>query len=303
MHAPTRHAVRLAVLACALAAIARSTTPAPAQPAPTSAEVLIERERAFANAAAARGMRAAFLEHLAASAILFRPGPVLGRAWFESRPATPVRLAWRPWHAEISASGDLGWTTGPWTIQRDSTQRTIDGAGEYVTVWRREADGVWRAVIDGGISHAIEPDARVTEPSASTLPARARTGTGPLARRESLWRADADFAKAAAASTTAGAVRLHGAERLLLLREGLPRVAGLLAAHDTLAARAERPSMLSTAQFISEAGDLGYTYGSFVRDTDAGADSSWYLNVWRQGEARRWELALHLVMPGAPPRK
>jgi len=285
------------LLLIALASLVRAQAPTP------DAHVLVECERTFARDAATRGTRAAFLEHLAASAILFRPGPVMGRAWFESRPATPDRLAWRPWHAELSASGDLGWTTGPWTYRRDSTQQAVDAAGEYVTVWRREPDGRWRAVIDGGIGHAHEPNAPVTEPTTTSLPPRARTGTGPLARRESLWRADVDFAKAAAATTTADAVRLHGAERLLLLRDGMPRVAGLLAAHDSLVSRAETPQMLSTAQFISEAGDLGYTYGSFVRGTEAGVDSSWYLNVWRQGETRRWELALHLVMRGAPPRK
>lgn len=285
------------LLLIALASLVRAQAPTP------DAHVLVECERTFARDAATRGTRAAFLEHLAASAILFRPGPVMGRAWFESRLATPDRLAWQPWHAELSASGDLGWTTGPWTYRRDSTQQAVDAAGEYVTVWRREPDGRWRAVIDGGIGHALEPNAPVTEPTTTSLPPRARTGTGPLARRESLWRADADFAKAAAATTTADAVRLHGAERLLLLRDGMPRVAGLLAAHDSLVSRAETPQMLSTAQFISEAGDLGYTYGSFVRGTEAGVDSSWYLNVWRQGETRRWELALHLVMRGAPPRK
>lgn len=284
---------------CALPSVPGSPR---AQPPAASAQILIERERTFAREAATRGMRAAFLAHLASSAILFRPGPVLGRAWFQSRPESPALLAWQPWHAELSASGDLGWTTGPWTYRRDSTQRAVDGAGEYVTVWRREGDGSWKAVIDGGIGHS-HAAATSFEPSTTTLAPRARTGSGPLARRESLWRADADFAKAAAANSTADAVRQHGADRLLLLREGMPRVAGLLAAHDSLATRAERPQMLSTAQFISEAGDLGYTYGSFVRDTEAGVDSSWYMNVWRQGDTRRWELALHMVMPGAPPRK
>ncbi len=287
----------LAALLCGLLAACPTSAQAPSH----SAQVLVEHERAFARAAAASGMRAAFLDHLAARAILFRPGPLLGRAWFEAAPASAVLLAWEPWHAEISASGDLGWTTGPWTFKSDSTQSTIDARGECVSVWRRDTTGHWLVVIDGGISH--ERIERSVEPTLSTLPPRARTGAGPLARRESLWRADDELAKSAAAGSTADAVRQHGAERLILLRPGMPRVAGILAAHDSLAARAETPRMMSNAQFISESGDLGYTYGSFVTTSEAGVDSSWYVNIWRQGETRRWELALHMVMPGAPPRK
>ncbi len=287
---------RLALLAAGLVL----ALTAQAQPRAPSARDVAEAERALALDAASRGMRAAFLDHLAASAIVFRPGPVLARPWFEASPASPARLAWAPWHAELSASGDMGWTTGPWTFQRDSAQHGIDASGEYVTVWRREG-GAWKAVIDGGIRHAQHVPAG--EPTTSDLPARSRAGAGPLARRESLWRADAEFARAAGAGTTADAMRVAGAERVILLREGMPRVAGLLAAHDSLAARAETPSMLSTAQFISEAGDLGYTYGSFVTATPAGPDSSWYMNIWRQGDTRRWELALHMVMPGTPPKR
>lgn len=293
---PTRPLGPAALLLVLLAA-----WPSAAQAPTPSAMAVVDCERAFARDAASRGMRAAFLAHLAESGIVFRPGPVLGKPWFEARPATPALLAWEPWHAEISSSGDLGWTTGPWFFKRDSAQAGIDGSGEYVTVWRHEAKEGWKAVIDGGIGHA--GFAPVGDPTTADLPPRPRDGKGPLARRESLWRADADFAKAAGATNTADAISLAGAERVILLREGMPRVAGLLAAHDSLAARAETPAMMSTAQFISEAGDLGYTYGSFVTPTPDGPDSSWYMNIWRQGDAKRWELALHLVMPGPGPRK
>ena len=293
---PTRLLGRAALLLASLAAMG-----ATAQAPTPDARTMVECERAFARDAASKGMRAAFLAHLAESGIVFRPGPVLGRPWFEARPSTPALLAWEPWHAEISSSGDLGWTTGPWFYKRDSAQAGIDGSGEYVTLWRHDAKEGWRAVIDGGIGHA--GFAPVGEPTTADLPSRPRSSAGPLARRETLWRADADFAKAAGASNTADAMRIAGAERVILLREGMPRVAGLLAAHDSLAARAEMPAMMSTAQFISEAGDLGYTYGSFVTATPDGPDSSWYMNIWRQGESRRWELALHLVMPGPGPKK
>ena len=47
-------------------------------------EDLVEAERRFAKAAATDGMRDAFLAVLGKDAVLFRPGPVSGRDWFEA---------------------------------------------------------------------------------------------------------------------------------------------------------------------------------------------------------------------------
>jgi ketosteroid isomerase-like protein len=287
-------------LAFTLACLA-SALPARAEAPAADAARLVALEQAFARDVAAHGMRRGFLAHLAPSAILFRPGPVLGRPLHEAGPETPARLEWEPWHAEMSAGGDLGWTTGPWAFRSDSAQAAVDAHGEYLSVWRRTEAGDWRVVLDGGIAHGPVPIA--TRPTLHTLAPGPRTGRGPLARREALWKVDADFGQVAQREGAAAALQRHGADRIILLRNGRERVVGLLAAHDTLARHDERPRVMSNAQFLSGAGDLGYTYGSWVLASAEGPDSSWYVNVWRRGEARLWELAAHMVLPGGPPRR
>jgi ketosteroid isomerase-like protein len=75
---------------------------------------LIEAERAFARAAEEKGVREAFLTYLAEGAIVFRPAPVEGRPLYEKMsPDNPALLTWTPEVAEVSASGDLGYTSGP----------------------------------------------------------------------------------------------------------------------------------------------------------------------------------------------
>jgi ketosteroid isomerase-like protein len=59
------------------------------------------------------------------------------------------RLEWAPLDAWGSAGGDLGVTTGTWKL-------TVNGAatplvtGRYVTVWRKNAAGRWKGLIDIG---------------------------------------------------------------------------------------------------------------------------------------------------------
>ena len=60
-------------------------------------------------------------------------------------------LTWEPLRADIAASGDLGWTTGTYVSEAtaaDGTKRR--GEGRYVTIWRKQADGSWKVVMDLG---------------------------------------------------------------------------------------------------------------------------------------------------------
>jgi ketosteroid isomerase-like protein len=60
-------------------------------------------------------------------------------------------MAWHPIAGEVSRAGDLGFTIGNAVF----TGRRGDGAPEvryskYLTVWKRQPDGGWRYVVDGG---------------------------------------------------------------------------------------------------------------------------------------------------------
>src|SRR5262245_5642814 len=124
-------------LACAAAA------PAPGA-AGADAGAIVAAERGFAAQVRAEGVREGFLAWLAPTGVVFRPGPVNGLAAYAKQPGGwHGLLAWSPVHAAISADGKLGWSTGPWTWQRDTTQRKPDAHGEYLTVWRKRGDGAW----------------------------------------------------------------------------------------------------------------------------------------------------------------
>lgn len=58
------------------------------------------------------------------------------------------RISWTPKEAVVG-SGGLGYTTGENRIEMsDSAGKPVVMVGRYATVWRKEADGRWRCVID-----------------------------------------------------------------------------------------------------------------------------------------------------------
>ncbi|MGD8329158.1 MAG: DUF4440 domain-containing protein [Acidobacteriota bacterium] len=121
-----------------------------------SAEVLMQADRDF-NAAVAEGGSRAWAAWFAEDGATIQPGigEVRGRARILELMAAlddpDVSLRWEPDRADIAASGDLGWTTGHYVSESpgpDGTPQRSEGL--YVTIWRRQADGSWKVVMDLG---------------------------------------------------------------------------------------------------------------------------------------------------------
>ena len=285
-----------------LAALSLLALPARTAPA-ADPGVIVRAERAFAARVRDLGVRAGFLDWLAPTGVVFRPGPVTGHTSYEQQPlGWHGLLAWYPVRAAISADGTLGWSTGPWTWRRDSTQKTADAHGEYMTVWRKQADGSYKAVLDCGIGHG-DPGRDERAITFSTPVPGPHLGSRPLAARQSLYQADASLARYAADEGVAGAVARYATDDIIVLREGSERSVGREDAHKTIVAHEHRAKLMSNAQYISDSGDLGYTYGSFVTGAGAAADSAYYVHVWHRGAAATWRLAFQVVMPVPKPKQ
>ena len=66
-------------------------------------------------------------------------------------PTEKNTLVWHPVHGEVASSGDLGFTVGNavFTGVREDGAK-IERFSKYLTVWKKQRDGTWRYVVDGG---------------------------------------------------------------------------------------------------------------------------------------------------------
>lgn len=117
---------------------------------------LMKIDREFSNLSLEIGAHESFLTYIDDSCILLRPNrhPVVGRKKIEeiySKPDTSFSLSWEPLNADISSSGDMGFTYGIYTIYMDSPEGDkVTKEGTYVTIWKKNKEGEWKFVLDTG---------------------------------------------------------------------------------------------------------------------------------------------------------
>ena len=269
---------------------------------------LVRTERNFASAAAAKGTREAFLENLADDGIIFRPGPVNGKKFLSERPQGSGLLSWEPVYTDVSRSGDLGYTTGPWEFRPKGSDDRPVAQGQFMTIWKKQPDGVWKFVLDLGTQN---PPPNVPPP-ALEFPADFRKNkpqdkmnSDVVAEQKALLKLEREFARDSTSKGTPQAFARYAADDLRLMREGNFPVLGKQAA---IAALSKRPGDLvwqPTFADVSRSGDLGYSYGTYsfggkgsdVQKSEKGN----YVRIWKKRDGK-WRVVLDLLNP-VPPAK
>jgi ketosteroid isomerase-like protein len=117
---------------------------------------IIAADKAFSASSEKEGAKAAFLRVIARDAKLLaidtRTGAEAVTQAFLQLPPT-AKLTWEPAFAEVSDSGELGYTWGRYQLVIPMTkpgQAPLIRRGTYVTVWKRLPGGQWKVVLDGG---------------------------------------------------------------------------------------------------------------------------------------------------------
>jgi uncharacterized protein (TIGR02246 family) len=72
-------------------------------------------------------------------------------------PATDLKFTAS--RVEVSSSGDMGYTQGTYTmaVMDPQTKQVVHDHGTYVTTYRKQADGSWKAVMDVATSEVPPP--------------------------------------------------------------------------------------------------------------------------------------------------
>lgn len=109
----------------------------------------------FSNLSVNAGFHKAFLTYVADDGVLLRPNsyPLEGKKaiaeFYKKSSDSSYILTWKPLYADVSSSGELGYTYGTWELKLKSGNEP-PSYGTYATVWKKNKKGEWKFVLDTG---------------------------------------------------------------------------------------------------------------------------------------------------------
>jgi ketosteroid isomerase-like protein len=115
---------------------------------------MMQADRDFNQAAADRNLDrflALVSENAAFDSAEGRGRDAVKKAWAPFFAPDGPTISWAPTKAESLVAGDVGYTVGTWERHtKDARGAAVVRRGQYLTAWRKEKDGVWRATFDTG---------------------------------------------------------------------------------------------------------------------------------------------------------
>ena len=118
---------------------------------------LIKADEDFYRSALINGTGRAFINFADSDVVIMRENSraLIGKKALQesylNKDTLKTPLKWNPVKAEVSPDGRLGYTFGNWEYKTtDGTGKIVESHGNYITIWRRQNDGTWKYVFDGG---------------------------------------------------------------------------------------------------------------------------------------------------------
>jgi ketosteroid isomerase-like protein len=267
---------------------------------------LIGAERSFSRTSEEKGIREAFLTFLAEKAIVFRPMPAEGRPVYEQMaPTNPTVLTWAPEIAEVSASGELGYTSGPYEV-RPGRGTEPTGFGHYVSIWKKQADGAWKVLLDIGVQHDRPKSAGPVSAVATPQVLKTFEALSPEALRDeerAFGVRAGSFEKETASRGSRKALSAFAADDIRIYRPGHSPSVGKRAFEAIIPSGAGRiapGSERRNAAYqvgLAWSGDLAYSYGSFeISKAPEVVETKAYLRIWRKDPSGIWRICLDIEL-------
>ena len=247
---------------------------------------LIQAEKNFAAYSIANNTKEAFQQFIDSNSMMFNSGkPVSAIEFWNKREKNAAVLNWQPQYAEISTSGDFGYTTGPWTV-RPTKIDSIVGRGQYITVWHINKNGEWKFLVDLGVSNT---QTNTVEYARIIDTPKQEEDSKAIPHISQLVAAENDFNKLFEQNKSKAYKTWLSGESILNRNGSLPAVNST----DRRTIIDSTPAGIKyrlRGWGISPVPDMGYTFGNaIINDKIEG-----YLRIWRREESG-WKIAIEVL--------
>ncbi|HNP08327.1 MAG TPA: DUF4440 domain-containing protein [Cyclobacteriaceae bacterium] len=283
--------VKQYIIGWLVATLALLSVPVKAQRLSGPVQEVVDAEMAFAEMSREKSTKEAFMEFMAADAIVFANGdPVNGVELWKKRPATNGLLYWWPVFADISLAEDFGYTTGPYQMSKDKNSEPF-AFGYYSTVWKKNGMGEWKVVADLGIyiekpeeeNHSLRTVRRPSSKAKKPIPS-SKEDLIFIEQSYTQWLNETGNSFLPEYFSKECRIHRTGANPYTSWKviEGI---------------REEKQFYFEPVDGnVAESGDLGFTYGRVkIESKDGNMEKGNYLRVWKKEPGTNWKIVLDVI--------
>ena len=263
-----------------------------AQAIPVDVKNVVEAEKNFNKLVERKGIKGGFLAVADPEGIVFKPNAVTITDFYNSIEKQPGTLVTHPDFARISANGDLGFTAGPYIYQNGNND-SDKVFGDYVSIWRLDADNKFKLLINLGIQHPeVEQEALIDFRNPDNMQ-KVAPSKDPFGGKKIIMATDNLFNHSLSISTIA-------AYKEFLSPEGRYYFPGFepLMGQDKVMKFIDNEGINITAETTnagrSTSNDLAYTYGKArIKKGNVVSDYN-YVRVWQIDKTHKWDMVLEV---------
>lgn len=248
-------------------------------------------ERAFKKMVAEKGINAGLIEYLAPDGVMFFPEAANARERWKMLPTSPATLIWNPVWIDVSSNGALAYSIGNSLYRENGKDDPIAFYGHYISIWSRQMNGDYRAVLDAGINHE--------KPAATPVDWKSPADSGKEKNAKKISAADSSvgFYQTAEQQGSDKAYKQYLADDVYLLRENKQPFIGKKAALEYLRQGKSNIKFARRKSFI-EAADLAHVFNIYTITNKAGKEIERgnFVQVWKlRGD--KWQIVADVFVP------
>ena len=253
---------------------------------------VVDAEQSFNKLVERKGIKDAFLSVADPQGIVFKPEVVKIIDFYNSIDRQPGLLSWKPKFARISANGDLAFSAGPYIYQNGKSDDD-KVYGDYVSVWRADADNKLKLLIDLGIQHPENEQEELTDFKDPDPAKQNKPSTDPFYGKSIILNTDKIFNH----ELTISALATY---KEFLSPEGRYYFPGFepMTGPDKIMKFIDNEGINISAETIdvgrSTSNDLAYSYGrARIKKGDIVSNYN-YVRIWEIDKSLKWNILLEV---------
>jgi ketosteroid isomerase-like protein len=257
-----------------------------------------EAEQNSAKASAMYGRNAAFFENFAAESVLFTGKWITtGKQFSKEQKGRPIVLKWEPEYMDIAGSRDFGISTGPWEVQEYRPGTSPLSTGYFLTVWKKQADGTWKVILDGGGTTPPKKDNK----HSFSFPAGADKAVfnppvldvGLLSKE--LTDREYQFLQDWVISRTPSTYGSYLAPDARMQLSGHLPTTNADTINTLIAHFDKNLSWKTSGSGAATSGDMGFTYGLLEIPGNTEIIKGHYVRIWKKQPGANWKIAIEMI--------